>query len=185
VVAPGYATYGSRYIFANIDQTTLSLDTRVAVALTPTLTLDVYVQPLFASGHYYAFKQFDQPRQLHKSAYGVDVGNIARRSDGSYCIDPAGTPGGATPQCSGPSATPGAFAIVNPDFNTRSLRGNAVLRWEYRPGSTLYLVWQQTRSDDNLYGNTASFDLTRDRTYLFRAPADNIFLIKLDWWVGR
>jgi len=186
VAAPGYNRfYGTRYVFANLDQVTLSLDTRVAVAFTPTLTLDVYAQPFFGSGHYYAFKQFDAPRQLHKSVYGVDVGSIGQQNDGSYCIDPNGSPTATTPVCGGVGATSGAFLISNPDFNTRSLRGNAVLRWEYRPGSTVYFVWQQARSDDTLYGNVGNFALGRDHEYLFRAPADNIFLIKLDWWVGR
>jgi hypothetical protein len=185
VVAPGYALfYGTRYIFSNIDQVTLSLDTRISVAFTPTLTLDVYAQPFFASGHYYAFKQFDHPRQLHQSVYGVDVGSISE-GDGEYCIDPTGPAGGGKPVCNGPDATPGAFAILNPDFNTRSLRGNAVLRWEYRPGSTIYFVWEQTRYDDNLYGPVGNFALGRDEGYLARAPPDDIFLIKLDWWVGR
>ena len=185
VVAPGYtAFYGTRYIFSNIDQVTLSLDTRVSVAFTPTLTLDVYAQPFFASGHYYAFKQFDHPRQLHQSVYGADVGSISE-DGGEYCIDPTGPAASVRPVCSGPNATPGAFAILNPDFNTRSLRGNAVLRWEYRPGSTIYFVWEQTRSDDNLYGPVGNFALGRDEGYLARAPADDIFLIKLDWWVGR
>jgi hypothetical protein len=176
--------YGTRYIFSNIDQVTLSLDTRISVAFTPTLTLDVYAQPFFASGHYYAFKQFDHPRQLHQSVYGVDVGSISE-GDGEYCIDPTGPAGGGKPVCNGPDATPGAFAILNPDFNTRSLRGNAVLRWEYRPGSTIYFVWEQTRYDDNLYGPVGNFALGRDEGYLARAPPDDIFLIKLDWWVGR
>ena len=119
-----------------------------------------------------------------KSVYGVDVGSISE-DDGEYCIDPTGPAGSVRPVCSGPGATPGAFAILNPDFNTRSLRGNAVLRWEYRPGSTIYFVWEQTRYDDNLYGPVGNFALGRDEGYLARAPADDIFLIKLDWWVGR
>ena len=41
------------------------------------------------------------------------------------------------------------------------------------------------RADDNLYGNVGNFALGRDQGYLSRAPADDIFLIKLDWWIGR
>jgi len=175
----------TRYVFASLRETSLSLDTRLSVAFTPTLALDVYAQPFFASGHYTAFKQFDHPRQLHTSIYGRDVGSIRRQPDGSYCIDPSGPPGSTAPVCGGAGATPGAFAIANPDFNTRSLRGNAVLRWEYRSGSTLYFVWQQRRSDDALVGDAATFALGRDRGLLFRSPADNIFVIKMDWWVGR
>jgi len=185
VAAPGYSLfYGQRYVFSRLDQQTLSLDTRVGIAFTPRLTLDLYVQPLFASGHYYSFEQFDHPRQLHKSVYGRDVGSIVHLADGTFCIDPSG-PVGGSPVCSGPGATPGAFAISNPDFTVRSLRGNAVLRWEYRPGSTVYFVWQQTRSDNTLYGTLGSLSFNRDPSYLLRAPSDNIFIVKFDWWVGR
>ena len=173
--------YGTRYVFATINQTTLSLDTRIDIAFTPTLTLDVYAQPFLASGHYFDFKQFDHPRQLHKSVYGVDVGSIRPLADGTgYCIDPVGNTANGTTCPVGPGIQD--FVIPNPDFNTRSLRGNAVLRWEYRPGSTLYVVWQQTRNDDTAFGN---FSFGRDDARLYRAPSDNVFLIKVSYWVGR
>ena len=73
------------------------------------------------------------------------------------------------------------FRFGNPDFNFRSLRGNAVLRWEYRPGSTLFLVWTQQRSDTAPFGD---FDFRRDRQALFRATPDNIFLVKVSYWLG-
>ncbi len=72
-------------------------------------------------------------------------------------------------------------AGFNPDFNFRSLRGNAVLRWEWRPGSTVYLAWQQVRSDYAL--GVGDFDLGRDRRALFDAQPDNIFLIKVNYWL--
>ena len=73
------------------------------------------------------------------------------------------------------------FTIPDPDFNVRSLRGTAVLRWEYRPGSTAYLVWTQTRDASAAFGN---FDFPRDRAALFAAHPDNIFLLKISYWVG-
>ncbi|HEV7589331.1 MAG TPA: DUF5916 domain-containing protein, partial [Longimicrobium sp.] len=66
------------------------------------------------------------------------------------------------------------------DFNVRSLRGNAVLRWEWRPGSTLYVAWQQVR--DNFAPGVGDFDFGRDRAALFRARPDNVFLIKVNYW---
>ncbi len=68
------------------------------------------------------------------------------------------------------------------DFNLRSLRGNAVLRWEWRPGSTLYLAWQQTRSDFARGEGVGDFEWSRDRQALFRAQPDNIFLLKVNYW---
>jgi hypothetical protein len=67
------------------------------------------------------------------------------------------------------------------DFNFRSLRGNAVLRWEWRPGSTLFLAWQQVRSD--YVQGIGDFDFGRDRTALFDAAPDNIFVIKVNYWL--
>ena len=170
--------FGTRYVFASIDQNTLSMDTRLNVAFTPTLTLDLYAQPLLASGHYYGFEQFDHPRQLHKSVYGRDVGSIQKLTDGSgYCIDPVGN--SASPVACPTGATQD-FVIPNPDFNARSLRGNAVLRWEYRRGATVYFVWQQTRFDDTTFG---TFQFSRDQSLLLRAPSDNVFLIKVNYWL--
>jgi hypothetical protein len=67
------------------------------------------------------------------------------------------------------------------DFNLRSLRGNAVLRWEWRQGSTIYVAWQQSRSDLAPLGD---FDFSRDRMALFRTRPDNIFVVKASYWLN-
>lgn len=74
-----------------------------------------------------------------------------------------------------------AGQVPNKDFNLRSLRGTAVLRWEYRPGSTLYFAWQQNRAD--YAAGIGDFDFERDRQALFRARADNVFVIKASYWL--
>jgi hypothetical protein len=72
-------------------------------------------------------------------------------------------------------------AVPDLDFNLRSLRGNAVLRWEWRQGSTLYVAWQQRRSDIAPYGD---FALGRDRRALFRTRPDDIFVVKVNYWLN-
>lgn len=72
--------------------------------------------------------------------------------------------------------------VGNGDFNYRSLRGTGVLRWEYRPGSTLYLAWQQARSD--YASGVGDFDFTRDRQALFRARPDNVLVLKASYWLS-
>jgi hypothetical protein len=162
------AFYGRRYAFADLELKTISMNTRLNVTFTPTLTLEVFAQPLISSARYTNFKQFDAPRRLAKSVYGEDVGTITR--DGSsYTVDPDGN-GPAEP-----------FTFDDPDFNFRSLRGNAVLRWEFQPGSTLYLVWTQSRSDTAPVGD---MDFDRDVRALFDTHADNIFLLKVNYWLG-
>ena len=87
-----------------------------------------------------------------------------------YTIDPDGT-GPAQP-----------FTIGNPNFTSTSLRGNAVLRWEYRPGSTVYFVWTQNRTGNDAVG---TFDFNHARTQLFADRPTNVFQIKVNYWIGR
>jgi hypothetical protein len=68
----------------------------------------------------------------------------------------------------------------SPDFNDKSLRGNAVLRWEYRPGSTLYLVWSQNRYEGSQ--NLGDFSSSRDLRTLMRAQGENVFMMKVNYW---
>ena len=67
----------------------------------------------------------------------------------------------------------------DPDFNYRSFRTTNVLRWEYKPGSTLFVVWQQGREDSVGYGD---FNFNRDFGAVFDAPAKNVFLVKFAYW---
>jgi hypothetical protein len=88
----------------------------------------------------------------------------------SYVLDADGDPATAP------------FTFGNPDFNFRSLRGSSVLRWEYRPGSTLFFVWQQQRSASEGFGD---FELRRDAGAIFREHPDNVFVIKASYYIGR
>lgn len=69
----------------------------------------------------------------------------------------------------------------NADFNIRSFRTTNVLRWEYKPGSSLFVVWQQNRSGFDTVG---AFDFNRDFGGVFSAPAHNVFLVKLSYWLN-
>lgn len=161
---------GKRYVFAFIRTRTVSLETRVNWTFTPDLTLQLYVQPFIASGDYQRFREFAAPRTLRMVDYGRDAGTITRSAAGSYTVDPDGA---------GPAA---AFRFGDPSFTARSLRGTAVLRWEYRPGSTLYFAWTQQRAG---VSNDGTLDFGRDQSALWRDPADNVFLVKMNYWLGR
>lgn len=162
---------GTRYVFALTQTHALSLDTRVNWTFAPDVTLQLYAQPFFASGDYQRFREFAAPRSIVKLDYGTDVGTISQDpATRVYTVDPDGT---------GPAAT---FTLDNPNFSARSLRGTAVLRWEYRPGSTLFFAWTQQRSGS---GPEGDFDFGRDRAALFRDHPENVFLIKATYWLGR
>ncbi len=161
--AAATSTFGQRYVFAGLDQNVFAMTTRVNYTFTPGLSLQVYMQPFIAAGDYGPPKEFAAPGEYAFLEYGRDIGEI---SDGR--VYPTGKASG------GPS-----FELPAPDFNVRSLRGNAVMRWEWRPGSTLYLAWQQTRSDFEPIGD---FALGRDLSNIFSASPDNVFLVKVSYW---
>jgi hypothetical protein len=69
----------------------------------------------------------------------------------------------------------------NPSFNYRSFRTTNVLRWEFKPGSTLFVVWQQAREEDADIGR---FRFGRDFGRVFDAPAQNVILVKLAYWMN-
>ena len=165
------ATFGNRYIFATLDQRTLAMVTRVDWTFTPKISLQVFAQPLIASGDFKDYKEFNRPRSFAFDIYGQDKGTITRDdATRRYTVDPDGIGGAPT------------FSFNDRDFNQRSLRGNAVLRWEYRPGSTLFFVWQQSRFGSIGQGE---FDFGRDAEALFDTQPLNVFVIKGTWWIGR
>lgn len=162
-------TFGARYLFADLEQTTLSMDTRLNVTFTPNLTLELYAQPFIATGDYGQLKELAAPGTFEFTRYGVDAGVVTLDDDGDALVDPDG-PGPAE-----------AFTIYNKDFSRVSLRGTGVIRWEWRPGSTLFFVWQQNRSRSEDFGD---FDLARDAADLFDGDSHNVFMVKATYWLG-
>lgn len=169
--AAAFATYGNRYIFADIDQKTLSANIRLNWTFTPQLSLQLYAQPLISSGSYMGFKAFAQPRTFNFDRFGEGNSTITKSvsSTGAvtYTVDADGN---------GPAPS---YEFDDPDFNFRSLRGNAVLRWEFKPGSIVYFVWTQSRTDNETLGDF-QFNHSLDR--LITAQPDNIFMIKFTYW---
>jgi hypothetical protein len=163
-------TFGARYVFARLDQTEASIVTRLNYTFTPDLSFELYAQPLVSNGEYGAPREFQRPSAYEFKTYGDDVGTIVRDGD-RYLIDP---------DAGGPA---GSFSVPDRSFTTRSLRGNAVLRWEYRPGSTLYVVWQQDRLNDE---RMADFGTTRAFGALFDGAGrtNNVFAIKFSYWIN-
>ena len=173
--ATALGTYGRRYLFAEIFQRTLDLTTRLNVTLTPALSIQLYVQPFIATGDYGDFKELTAPRSRDYLVYGQAPGStLTQLTDTTgavtgYALDPDGA--GSRP----------AVQIGNPDFSARSLRGNAVVRWEYRPGSTLFLVWTQSCSSN---GANPAFNAAQDFRRLCQGRSDNVFAVKLNYWLS-
>jgi len=163
------AMYGTRYVFGALDQTELAMETRVNYIVSPRMSLQVYLQPLLSVGRYSGFMEAAKPRVYEFIRYGADAGSIAfDEAGGNYRVDPGA--GGAP------------FSFANPDFNFKSLRVNAVFRWEFKPGSTLYAAWTQQRENEETDG---PFRFGRGLSRLMDVPSDNVFMVKMSYWFGR
>jgi hypothetical protein len=163
------ATFGSRYVFSTIDQKQLSTTFRLNWTFTPKLSFQLYVQPLLSSGAYAGIKELAQPGSFAFNGYGEGQSTIALTGD-RYTVDPDGPIGPAVP-----------FSFSIPDFNYKSVRANAVFRWEYLPGSTMYFVWTHERADRESQGD---FMLGRDVSRLARVTPDNVYSIKVTYWLN-
>ena len=159
-------TFGRRYVFGRLQASEFTLDLRANYAIRPDLTLELFAQPYASSGRYDRFGELAAPRSRTIRRYDQHGRTVAR--DGSrYRV----------------TETEGAelsFTIPDENFNVRSLRSNFVLRWEYRPGSTLFVVWQEIRdaAEERVY-RVGPRDLAR----AFGAPGDHVLAIKANFWI--
>jgi hypothetical protein len=156
--------FDNRWVFAYVDRTTLSTRLRANYAFSPTLTLEAYAEPFAADGHYRDFGELEAPRSRELRYYGTSGTTIRRESDGSHTI----TDGRST------------FSVEPVDFHILSLRTNMVLRWEWNPGSSLFLVWQQNKNASELSGRPVGM---RSMWHATRTAGDNFFSIKASYWL--
>jgi len=157
-------TYGRRYVFARLHQRTLSANIRFNVSFSPTMSLQFYGQPLISSGRYSDLRELLRPKSLDFTGPGAGAWTY---NEGTREFDPDG---------------PGPVEPEPLDFNTKSIRGNAVFRWEYMPGAALFLVWTQQRSHDE---TDPHFDIGPSFRRVLNADSDNIFLAKVTYYLTR
>ncbi|NNE45740.1 MAG: carbohydrate binding family 9 domain-containing protein [Rhodothermales bacterium] len=160
-------TFGTRYVFAELDQVEVSSRVRLNWTFSPVLSLQLFAQPLISSGDFSNYKELRAPKTFDFINYGSEGSTFDSET---LIADPDG-PGPAAP-----------LNLEDSDFNFRSLRGTAVVRWEYSPGSTIFFVWTQTRSASEEYGDLR---LGSSLGGIFDARPDNIFMVKLTYWLSR
>ena len=141
----------NHYVFARLDQATVSFTGRLNYTMRPTLSLQLYAEPFVSGGGYRGFREL---------ADGRNPDYLGRYTPYDYLYGANG----------------------NPDFNVKSFRPTNVLRWEYKPGSTLFVVWQQARENDVVPGG---FHFGRDAHAIFGVPPHNVFLVKLAYWLNN
>jgi hypothetical protein len=163
------ATYNTRYVFGELDQTNISANIRLNWTFSPSLSLQLFMQPLFAVGNYSQFKELASPSSKDYNLYGQNGSEITYDSEtDEYTVDP---------DVNGPSEP---FTFENPDFNFKSLRGSVVLRWEYMPGSVFYFVWTHDKIN---HDDPGSLSLKRDFKNLWASEANNVLLVKFSYWI--
>jgi hypothetical protein len=158
-----------RYIFAELDQKTASFTFRLNYTVNPELSVEYYGQPFVSAGKYTNFKKTtDTFADRFADRYHIfRPDEISYNTANSTYVIDENNDGAAD------------FSIGNPDFNFRQFRSNLVIRWEYLPGSTLYLVWSQGRTGSAYDG---IFSYGSDMKNLFKIVPHNVFLIKFSYW---
>lgn len=157
-------SFEDHFVFGRIDQKTAGLTGRFDFTFKPDLTLQLYAQPFVGAGAYNEFKEVADPRaDKLGDRYSLLEPTLA---DGRYYLDLNGD---------------GALeSFRDPDFNFQQFRSTLVLRWEYRPGSLLYLVWSQGRNNDTPNGRLA---LGESLDQLFGQNPENVFMLKMSYWI--
>jgi len=157
----------NRYVVGQIDQKTLSMTIRLNYNITPNLTIQYYGQPFISKGQYTNFADVSNSMSKNFNERFVAFDNSNIQFDGTtYAVDE---------DLDGQTD----FNFSDPDFNFMQWRSNLVARWEYVPGSELFLVWTQ-RSNAN--GDPTQDLLPSLENGLFSRKAHNIFLVK---WTYR
>ncbi|MBU8892079.1 MAG: carbohydrate binding family 9 domain-containing protein [Bacteroidales bacterium] len=142
-----------RYVFAKIDQITTDLTIRIDYTITPELTIQYYGSPFITAVDYSDPKYITNPNADNfEDRYSTDMSFTSEDYVNDY------------------------------DFNFRQFRSNLVARWEYRPGSLIYLVWTQSKTGDVATGD---FSFVNDIDALFNIHPYNVFLVKLSFRIAN
>jgi hypothetical protein len=153
------------YLFGNLNQKTLGITLRINYTINPELSIEYYGQPFISAGKYSSFKKITRPDavRFRERFYEFSPEELTYdQVNNTYSVNDGET-----------------FSFDNPDFNFRQFRSNMVIRWEYSPGSTLYLVWSQGRTSSDSDG---IFSYGSDLKDLFKIVPQNVFLLKFSYW---
>ncbi|MEL1232782.1 MAG: hypothetical protein VW667_02620, partial [Candidatus Neomarinimicrobiota bacterium] len=164
-------TYGSRYLFTDISTNSKGLTFEANYIKSPKLSFQFFLQPELSNYHYDGLKEFLNPGQYDFMYY--DDNQINQIDDSTIEIDP---------DANGPAPSFLLSSDYIRGFNFLSLRSNFILKWEYRPGSSLFLVWQQQR--DNFEVTDNDLNLNDGFEKLIDSQSVNTFMVKFAYWLS-
>jgi hypothetical protein len=156
-----------RYIMGRLEQREASLTTRATYAFSPHLTLQWYAQGFVSNGRYRGFLEVGRPKAAHTAdrVAGIVPGRLGRDTSGAYTLD---------------FGSDSSVTFADPAFAERILNLNLVLRWEFLPGSALFLVWTEERRDPG----GGHFSLGRDLRRLLHGAATDALQLKVSYWIS-
>jgi hypothetical protein len=159
----------NQYIFGTLIQNTLIFSLRLNLNITPNLTLQYWGQPFISVGKYSEFKKITDPHaEQYADRFHTFTSDEIAWNDTSGMYDITDENGLS-------------YSFYYPDFNFKEFKSNLILRWEFVPGSTLYIVWSQGRSG---YDPNGIFDIKQDVNDMFEIHPHNVFLIKISYRFG-
>jgi len=129
------ATFGSRYVFGHLDGSEVTMQIRLNYAFTPDISLEAYAEPFAAAGTFSRYGELEATGSRYLRTYGTDGTTIEES-------------GGPAPREITVTDGDDSFSFEREDYEALSFRSNLVFRWEWRPNSTLFLIWQLDRSSD-------------------------------------
>ncbi len=168
VASPSNAS-GVHYLIGDLRQRTSSITGRFNFAFTRSLTLQGYAQPFVSGGKYVKIGEVVKPlaSRFEDRVRFFDAGDRTTNAAGTQLTL---------------AAADGPLSLRNPDFSIANLNANAILRWEYQPGSALFVAWNQGRSATGLDGRRSARELSQD---LWSAPGTSVVLVKWSHYLGR
>jgi hypothetical protein len=159
------------YVLGELDRKEASIELRADFAITPRLSLEIYAEPFASNGQYGVLKLAADPKaESYHDRFDPLEDDRLNRPGGDADVEVDVDGDGDVD-----------FSFSEPDFRLVSFRTNVVLRWEFRPGSTLFVVWQQDRGEDWPGGSLNYGDALVDAV---QAPGSHVFAVKLAYWFG-
>jgi hypothetical protein len=164
----GDSTY---YVLGRVMRREVAITLRAEFAVTPRLSFEFYAEPFVSAGRYEALRLAANPLAPSYADRFSPLGSdrLSRAAGGADFAVDVDRDGGDD------------FTFGDPNFSVVSLRTNAVMRWEFLPGSTLFVVWQQNREDRSEDGDIWVMSALPDT---FRATGANVFAVKISYWLG-
>jgi len=156
-----YQSESSKYMVGTIDLNTISSTLRLEYFISPEISLQYYGNPYASTGK---FTNFREVADASNKSLEKRFSSLSSDTNNEYKLQNEGNQ---------------EYAITKPFINYQQFNSNLVGRWEFRPGSTLYLVWTNTRFEDS---SPQDQSIWKSFGNIWNVKAENVFMLKFSYW---